>query len=472
MSNPFCDEYLYCSASMHDLFVKIFKLLVGCMAALVLLPVGFSSCTKEALFSEGDMSGIVSSCDSLSFDTVFVSMGTATRQFKIYNRGDEGVRFSTVTLRKGTRSRFRLNVDGDTSMVVRNVDVAPGDSVFVFVRANINPNDETSPFVVEDEVVFESGGSEFVVALTAFGRNAIYHIPNHRVCNEDGSFPTDAFGNYYDYSVVDCLHWDHSLPHVVLGYAMVPDGEALSLVAGDELYFGNDAVLWVYDGGSLNVQGTAEQPVRFSSVRHDGWYDYLPGQWGYIWLSSGSRNNVVNHALVENGYVGFLVDTMANANPSLAISNAVVRNMSLAGIIGQTAYIVGNNLLVHTCGTATISLQYGGRYDFTNCTFANYWSYSQRLGPCVVLNNHYSYNGQEYLFDLVLARFTNCIVYGSRQEGEMLQDLSDEVLHDVVVNHSIVRGGDWDEDPLFVNPSERDFSLQEGSPATGLGYSF
>lgn len=438
----------------------------------LLLVVGQESCTKDGNMVAGSVSGLEASCDTLSFDTVFVSMGTATRQFKVYNRSHEGIRLTSVSLKNGRNSRFRINVDGDTSMVVHDVDIAAGDSIFVFVRANIDPNDETMPFMVEDAVVFGSGDAAFEVRLTAYGRNAVYHHPKYRVVNPDGTFPKDVFGNYYDYSVIDCSDWDHSRPHVILGYGMVPSGETLNLMAGDEIYFYNDAVLWVYDGASLNVQGTPDQPVVFSSVRHDGWYDFLPGQWGYIWLSKGSKDNYVSHALIENGYVGILADTNANGNPTLRVSNTVVRNHSLAGIIGQTAYIVGNNLLVHTCGTSALALQYGGRYDFTQCTFANYWNYSTRKGSCVVLNNHYTYDGVEYLFDMAMARFTNCIVYGSWSEGEMVIDLDERVLHDVMINHSIVRGGDWDEDPMFVNPSERDFHLKEGSPAEGIGYLF
>ena len=38
--------------------------------------------------------------------------------------------------------------------------------------------------------------------------------------------------------------------------------------------------------------------------------------------------------------------------------------------------------------------------------------------------------------------------------------------------HSIVKGGEWSEDPLFTDPREDDYTLQEESPAIGIGYQF
>ena len=49
-----------------------------------------TSCQKEERYGT-DLGGIEFSCDTIAFDTVFVQMGTTTRQFKVYNRGGEAV---------------------------------------------------------------------------------------------------------------------------------------------------------------------------------------------------------------------------------------------------------------------------------------------------------------------------------------------------------------------------------------------
>lgn len=431
----------------------------------------FTSCWKE---EDWQTEGVVLdfSCDTMAFDTVFTQMGTTTRQFKVYNNTSTPVRIAEVTLQEGRSSRFRLNVDGDTSMVARNINIAAGDSIFIFVRANINPNLQTEPFLIEDAVLFRLGDGEQRLPLTAYGRNAVYHIPTDTIHYADGTPVIDEFGNPYAYSVIDCQGWRHDLPHVVVGYAVVDSRNTLSLRAGDELYFANDAVLWVYDSATLDIRGTEQQSVLLTSLRHDGWYDFLPGQWGYVWLSQGSVNNYIDHAVVENGYMGIAVDSCANANPTLCISNTQLRNHTVAALRCNTAHVLGDNLLVTNCGMATAALQYGGNYRFSRCTFANYWRYDKRTLPAVLVSNYYddAQRRTRYVWPMQ-GTLVDCIVYGSLAR-ELIVELDSTSPVAFTTVHSLVRGGEWDEDPLFVDPAEGDFHLQDDSPALGIGYQY
>ncbi|MBR1850351.1 MAG: hypothetical protein IJ789_03155 [Bacteroidales bacterium] len=418
-----------------------------------------TACTNEPVYLQDSGLKLQFDCDTLTFDTVFTTMGSTTRRFKVYNPHHDDVLITSVTLKKGRSSRFRLNVDGDTSLVARNVELAAGDSIFIFVHANIDPNDQLSPFVVDDDAVefTYKGGSSQSLPLLAWGRNAVYHLP-------------DSVGRAY---ALDCATWDHQRPHVIFGIACVDSLQVLNLQAGDELYFAPESYLMVIDGASLVAQGSADQPVVFSSLRHDGWYDYLPGQWGYIHLMAGSRDNVMDHVLVENSTIGIVADTNVNFSPTLRISNAEVRHCSDGGLLGRGAWIEGTNVLIHTCGTATLALQMGGRYTFAQSTFANYWRYASRNCEGVILNNWYlSAEGNVVPRNLTEATFTDCIIYGSYDRTEVRLDdcgLSDFNYRFV---HSIVKGGSWNDDPLFVDPDEEDFHLQDGSPAAGIGYQF
>ena len=437
----------------------------------VLFSLLVSSCWKEELWqTEGVVLDF--SCDTMAFDTVFTQMGTTTRQFKVYNHSDGAVRIGEVTLQSGRASRFRLNVDGDTSLVARNVTIAAGDSVFVFVRANINPNQQTEPFLIEDAVLFRLDDGEQRLPLTAYGRNAVYHVPTDTIHSSDGEPLIDMFGNPYAYSVIDCEHWRHDLPHVILGYAVVDSRHTLRLQEGDELYFANDAVLWVYDSATLDIQGTPQRPVLLTSLRHDGWYDYLPGQWGYLWLSMGSVDNQIDNAIIENAYMGIAVDSCANANPTLRIGNTQIRNHTVAGLRLNTAHVEGYNLLVFNCGVATAALQYGGRYQFSRCTFANYWRYDTRTVPSVLVSNYYDDEATHtrYVWPMQ-TQIEDCIIYGSlSQELNVSLDSTSTVRF--TLRHSLVRGGEWDEDPLFADPAEGDYHLQDDSPALGIGYTY
>lgn len=457
--------------------------------ALLCVALLSTSCIKESRYLTDTSARLAFSEDTVTFDTVFATMGTVTKQVKVYNNYDEPLLLNYVTLREGALSRFRINVDGDTSLVARDVEIGAHDSIFIFIQAVINPNDQLTPYLVEDAIVFGFNNKEQKLPLTAYGRNAVYHMPKYRLY----STYTDSHGNidtiWYPFSIIDCANWDHTRPHVIMGYAVVNSNETLHLTAGDELYFGNDSYLWIYDSASLDVQGTRERPVLFTSIRHDGHYDSLPGQWGYVWLSAGSKDSRIDWAVMENGLAGLLVDTNVNANPTLVISNSVIINHSYSGIIGQGAYITGDNLLVANCGITLLSLQYGGRYRFSNSTFANYWSHNARSAPAVVLNNHYDIRQNNsittYPRDLQQADFFNCIIYGNYtgrdSTGELLLDYLPGASFNCGFHYCLIRtfsidSGDYGDshllinrDPLFVNPRHGDFHLQEGSPAIGSG---
>lgn len=449
---------------------------IGALLSLLLLVVG---CQKPT-YLEGDIELLFSE-DTVAFDTVFTTMGTATQYVKVYNQYDDPLLLRSVTLEQGASSRFRLNVDGDTSMVARNIEIAAHDSLFIFIHANINPNTMTEPFLVSDHILFDWGSGSQKLLLTAYGRNAVYHMPDRVIY--------DAYGNPYPYSVIDCEHWNHQLPHVVYGYAVVDEGATLSLLPGDEIYFGDNGYLWVYDGGTLHAQGTFEQPILFTSVRHDGYYDYLAGQWGYIWLSAGSKDNIMDWAVVENSFVGVLADTNVGNSPTLRITNSKIENCSYAGLIGQGATIEGDNMLIDNCGYVTLALQLGGRYTFSNSTFANYWGYrgNYRTTPSVVLNNYYTaIDSSVVMRDLHQALFRNCIIYGSypssNTKGEILFDLKEGALAQIGFDHCLIlskKAQEYaqlvntltDSVPRFVDPSNQDYRLLNNSCALGAGNS-
>lgn len=417
---------------------------------LAVIPWFSISCEKESFKVDDDGVKLEFSTDTLTFDTVFTTVGTTTRIVTIYNRSSDNLKLSTVTLSGGVASHFRMNVDGDTSLVARDIEIEAGDSIFIFVQANINPTDATMPFVVEDAIVFSNGQR---VVLTAWGRNAIYH----RILPSDSTW----------FTVIDCENWNHTLPHVFIDPAAVLDGHTLTLRNGDELYFYDDAMLIIDSNAHLRVQGTEDAPVLFTSMRHDGWYDYLPGQWQTIWFYNYSIGNVIDHAVIENGTCGL----RCYPGSQLTVSNTVIRNMSDCGIVGQAATITGRNLLVYDC-LADVTVLRGGSYDFRNCTFANYWSYSARQIECIVLSNN-EIRGEEVLGgDLLKADFRDCIIWGTYQKEFLLSELEGFTMNYNLNLHSIVKGGEWSEDPLFTDPREDDYTLQEESPAIGIGYQF
>lgn len=417
------------------------------MIVLSVAPIMLLSCEQESFVRDGGEVQLAFSIDTVAFDTVFTTMGTATQKVTVYNRSDDNLILSSVTLEKGRTSRFRLNVDGDTSMVAHDVEIEAGDSIFVFVQANINPNDEQSPFLVEDAVSFSNGQR---LPLTAWGRNAVYHIT-----------PRDSV-----WLRIGNETWTDSLPHVVVGNVLVSEDCTLRLTAGAEVHFATNAMLIVDSAARLLVQGTAERPVLLTSLRHDGWYRFLPGQWQTVWFYNYSTGNMIDHAVIENATGGL----RCYPGAQLTVSNSILRNISDCAIIGQGATVTGNNLLVYDCLAGFTALM-GGSYDFRRCTFANYWSYNARKIETIVLSNQMLTSAGVVGGALTKADFVDCIIWGTRSPEVLLSE-DERWPFNYRFVHSIVRGGEWDEDPLFTDPREDDYTLQEGSPAEGIGYNF
>ena len=81
--------------------------------------------------------------------------------------------------------------------------------------------------------------------------------------------------------------------------------------------------------------------------------------------------------------------------------------MSNIGLLAQGTKVKAENLLLANCGENLLALNIGGSYEFTHCTFANFWQYSSRQTPSIFLNNYYEdINGNIQNRDLINADFT------------------------------------------------------------------
>src|SRR5690606_20373949 len=95
---------------------------------------------------------LYTSTDTISFDTVFTTVGSVTRSFKIFNNNDQKLLLSDVLLAGGTTSPFKINIDGVSSNHVKNIELRPNDSLYVFVQVNIDPSSNQNPFILKDSI--------------------------------------------------------------------------------------------------------------------------------------------------------------------------------------------------------------------------------------------------------------------------------------------------------------------------------
>lgn len=387
--------------------MKLKQILPFCLLIITIL----SSCKKDELLTDSSAK-LEFSTDSVLFDTVFRFAGSATKVFHIYNKHDQPINISKAYLATGSSSVFKLNIDGisttTSNPILTDIEILGGDSMYVFVQVFVTPSG-SAPLLIKDSIIFETNGNIQDVKLTAIGQDVYLHKPDPgKIYSILSSW---SFGSPDTILPVD-------KPHLVFGYLVVDSAHKVTIPAGCKFYMHNHSVLWVYRDGTLEIQGMKNNEVTFQGDRLEPEYNNVPGQWGKIWLSSLSKNNSIDWAIIKNGQIGIQADTVASlTTPTLRLSNTIVKNMSAAAIYGQGSHIRAVNCVFANCGQYVAALTIGGKYRFEHCTFANFWNYDSRTTPILALNNYYISAGSAYVIrDLDSAYFGNCIIYGDIAE--------------------------------------------------------
>ncbi len=432
----------------------------------------FPSCNKDDDFITDPGFNLAFSTDSVAFDTVFTTLGSVTKQLKVYNNSDSKVNISSIRVAGGAGSMFRINVDGIQSLEAKNIEIEAHDSLFIFVKVTVNPNNQNNPLVVLDSIVFNVNNKIQDVKLVAWGQDAYYHVPTKYLHIS----ATDSVA----YGFAGCAtSWNNDKPHVIFGLSVVDSDSILQMNPGTRVYMAPDATLWVYDKGSLKINGSYTNPVTIQGMRLESYYKELPGQWNKIWLSAGSKDNEINYAVIKNGNIGIQVDTVANSNPTLTLDNTLINNMSVVGLYAQGARIRSTNTLVANCGTYSVVLSLGGDYEFRHCTFANYWRYAIRKDPQLVLNNYYKdKNNNIQPRPLTNAYFGNCIIYGNNDE-EIMLDQNNNAAFQFEFDHCLLKtklsnisqfvNCLLNANPLFKDYYTQQYEVLQGSPAIAAG---
>ena len=439
------------------------------------------SCKKEDLVFSGDLNF---SNDTVMFDTVFASIGSITKTLTVYNNKDYNI-ITNIQLLGSSAANFRINVDGSSENIHNNILIPANDSLFIFVEVTIDPSSNNTPYILSDSIIFYSENYTQSVKLVAWGQDAYFHT-----ANTFGNIINGLDTTKFYYHKINCNEtWDNDKPHVVYGYAIVEPNCILNINSGTKIFFHSNSGLIIGNpfstqtGGTIKVNGELDDEVIFQGDRLDSWYENIPGQWDRIWLTPGSFDNEINYAIIKNGTIGVHADTVANNNPTVIIKNSIIKNMSSIGLLGQGAKIEMSNTVISKCGQYTLACNIGGDYTFNHCTFANYWSYSYRSTPSILLNNYYTdVQGNEQVRDLKNAYFGNCIIYGSLTTEISFQENNSglfeynfdhsliKIAEDINTNNSFYNNSIFNIDPFeTINISNDDFKLYENSAALNIG---
>jgi len=242
--------------------------------------------------------------------------------------------------------------------------------------------------------------------------------------------------------------------------------------------------LEVYKGGSLIINGSKGSEVTFQGARLESDYSDIPGQWGKIWLTPGSKNNVIDWAIIKNGSIGVEADSIAfSGSPLLTLTNSIIKNMSSAAIYGIGSHIRSYNCVFANCGQYVATLVNGGNYTFQHCTFADYWGGTIRNTSLLYINNYYTSGGSIYMNSLDSAYFGNCILYGNLSNEVGVDQAAGSgnfnyKFENCLIKTTLTMSNDGvhynnvlvNSDPLFMDTGKDNYELQISSPAIDKGY--
>ncbi len=424
-----------------------------------------ASCRTDFDF-QPSVGNLAFSKDTVYLDTVFTDIGSSTYTLKVYNKSDNDISIPTIQLGKGLASKYRITVDGMTgnnNKIFNNVELLAKDSLYIFVETTANIADANpADFLYTDQIQFGTPTDFQKVELVTLIQDAIFLYPQKF---EDGTTETltlgsgdnaqQIYGFFLDEN--DPVHGNeyeltNDKPYVIYGYAGVAAGKTLNIEAGARLHFHAESGIIVATGGTLNVNGAVsttealENEVIFEGDRLEPGFADVPGQWGLIWLTSGSMGNI-NHLTLKNSVVGLLVENNAG---EMSVNNTQIYNNSVAGILARNGNIKGENLVINNCGQACFAGTYGGKYNMTHCTFNNDWSSS---GQSSVVLNNFIEGADPESNPLTEANFNNCIIYGSNQRQLSLIPYDDVQTFNYKFDHCLIRFNNVDNeftnDPLY-----------------------
>ncbi len=419
------------------------------------------------------------SMDTVMFDTVFTTITSSTRSFTVRNTTGSPVEVD-IALASGKQSYYSINVDGVAGTEFRNVEIPAHDSIFVFVKVNINPTDQNLPYLVTDSVMFYQKNRAQSVQLVAFGQDAHFIIPNAG----SSSMPYRVVAHEHEH-----VHWTNDKPWVIYGWAVVDSLGKLTIDPGTKVYVHAGGGIWVYRYGNIHINGTVDEPVTITGDRLESFFANDYAQWNSLWINEGIEENLIENAIISNSSYGIHLEALEEyTGNKTIINNSVIHNNQVMGIRAEGANLEMNNCQVSNNGSYSLALMVGD-FLLNHVTVANYFSQSGRKSPAVALTNNFIKTeviGGEavnvtYLGD-ANATFNNCIIYGYLDNefgvGEKSGAELNYTLHNCIVKRDSIQNGHYvncfNANPKFIATYGQNYNLEETSPAidagmTGLG---
>ena len=365
-----------------------------------------TGCTDDDSFTTLPNHVLTFSTDTIRMDTVFSRVPTSRRYFWVYNKSGDGIRCTKVRLSNGSRSGFRVNVDGtylsmESGYQTSDVEIRNKDSIFVNVELTSPLNHASTPQLLEDDLVFTlESGVEQKVNLNAYSWDA--EIVRNLTIRRDTTISSER-------------------PIVVYGNMTVDSLATVTIVPGTTLYFHSKSGLDVY--GRLVAEGTAEKNIVFRGDRTDRMFDYLPydmvsGQWDGIRFHSSSYDNVMKYTDTHGTFNGIVCDSSDVSRLKLQLYNSTVHNCQGYGLRSVNSVVDVRNSQLTNALRDCVAI-FGGVALLEGCTIAQFYPFDSNYGAALRFTNGEDDGETTHVYPLHQMDCLNSIVTGYARDVVM-----------------------------------------------------
>lgn len=373
----------------------------------------FSQCANFDLNTGNGNSMLGFSADTVSFDTVFSTIGSTTKSLKVINPNRNEVTISSIRL-ASAKSNFRLNIDGELGNTMNDVSIPPNDSIYIFIELTVDPTNNDSPVFIKDSILFETADTQQDVKLNAYGQDVT-------ILRND---------------TIETSTWSGK-PYLLLGDVYVKEGNTLTIDKGMTIYC-HDALdtVDIVVMGNIEVKGTTDEPVvfkgdRFDEIWEDYKYDYVSGQWGGIVIYPSEMKSTFTDCVIRNSINGlFIGEFTSDVRTKVDLNNVVIHNNLYFGLFAINAEMNLYNCQISNSGIFNFIIAAGGSYNVYQSTIANYYGLdyqtSRSDNVCFALTNAFQFSEEYYAVNkLDEANFYNCIIDGEYDNEMAFQSTAD-----------------------------------------------
>ena len=413
-----------------------------------------SACSfEEQLIETKPAQALYFSADSVYFDTLISHLRSTSYIVRLHNPNKKAVLLERIWLARGVNSPYTCWINGQKGKSFEAVQLLGQDSLLLVIEVSLTGNSHHQYTKEEDKLWVQSVAGMQQLPLKVWGKDAIY---------------TDTLRIDVD------THWKTGPARSIGKILHVQKGITLHIAPGTQIFFAPEASMYV--AGRLLANGTAEQPIVFTSQRQDGAYKETPGQWAGIRFAPNQEESILKYVVISNAKLGIRLGEATNRTGSkLRMGHAIVRHMSQGGLLSYGGHTFIYNTLMHHA-KLYLATHYGGSHRYFHCTLSNTPSRFLQNDPPIQVADylpaapHPALPLQLYIDNSILwGDLNETLQIDAKKEKVRITNSLLRTQHATYLNEGDNLLADEDNFPAFVEAKAYNYKLKEHSPARDRG---